>query len=80
MEIPYGLLLLKPDDHVISCDLYFRGLRRHDKGNRELVQGYGIKELNYDSNKRKMRILVGSSVLENLVEENFIRKVDFDKS
>lgn len=78
MEIPYGVLLLKPGDETISGFLYFKGPKKHDNGHRELVQAYGVKELSYDPEERKMHIQIGSSVLEKLLDENFVKEYESD--
>ncbi|MFA5485036.1 MAG: hypothetical protein WC260_02185, partial [Candidatus Pacearchaeota archaeon] len=78
-QIPYGLVFLKSEtEEVLSGYLFFQGLKKHDNAYRELVQAYGVKELSYDFEERKMHVNVGSSTLDDLLEEDFIKKYESD--
>ncbi|MDD3993603.1 MAG: hypothetical protein PHX15_00185 [Candidatus Nanoarchaeia archaeon] len=78
-QIPYGVTLLKSEtDEVLFGYLYLQGPKKHDNAYRELVQAYGVKELSYDPEKRKMHIQIGSSVLEDLLSEDFVKKYESD--
>lgn len=65
-NFPFNELFYDTGNFYFEINVFFKGKRKYDEGNREILISYGAKELEWDKKRRIMKVGVFSTSLQEM--------------